>query len=216
MSAHLSMEQLLALREPGTEPGVAADRAHAESCEACRAELDRLDQRVARLKALRPLRPARDAWPAVYTRVAAERRVRVVRWSGLAGLAAAAGLALVVMTQRQAGLDDAAQLYQVATPAPAPAAAPGQNLDNMRARSAALQAVVDRFDPDARVIDGRTALMAAELEDRIASVDVQLQDMQAAGARARADRQLALWRERVGLLDALVDVHVRRASNVGL
>jgi hypothetical protein len=27
---------------------------------------------------------------------------------------------------------------------------------------------------------------------------------------------LELWRERVGLLNALVDVHVTRASNVGL
>jgi hypothetical protein len=27
---------------------------------------------------------------------------------------------------------------------------------------------------------------------------------------------LKLWRERVGLLDALVDVHVTRASNAGL
>lgn len=215
MSAHLSMEQLLALREPGTEPGVAADRVHAESCTVCRHELDRLDQRVARLKALRPLRPARDAWPAVHARVVAERRVRVVRWSGLAGLAAAAGLALVVLTRGEPAPDDAAELHQVAAAVPA-APAPAQSLDKMRAQSAALQAVVDRFDPDARVIDGRTALMAAQLEDRIASVDVQLQDMQAADARARADRQLALWRERVGLLDALVDVHVRRASNVGL
>jgi hypothetical protein len=27
---------------------------------------------------------------------------------------------------------------------------------------------------------------------------------------------LRLWRERVGLLDALMDVHVTRASNAGL
>jgi hypothetical protein len=33
---------------------------------------------------------------------------------------------------------------------------------------------------------------------------------------SRETRQLQLWRERVGLLDALVDVHVTRASNVGL
>jgi hypothetical protein len=35
--------------------------------------------------------------------------------------------------------------------------------------------------------------------------------------RQPGDNQLLkLWRERVGLLDALVDVHVTRASNVGL
>ena len=32
----------------------------------------------------------------------------------------------------------------------------------------------------------------------------------------RDDQLLKLWRERVGLLDALVDVHVTSASNVGL
>jgi hypothetical protein len=34
--------------------------------------------------------------------------------------------------------------------------------------------------------------------------------------QARDPELLRLWRERVGLLDALVDVHVTRASNVGL
>jgi hypothetical protein len=33
---------------------------------------------------------------------------------------------------------------------------------------------------------------------------------------AREHEVLQLWRQRVGLLDALVDVHVTRASNVGL
>jgi len=32
----------------------------------------------------------------------------------------------------------------------------------------------------------------------------------------RQSQELNLWRERVGLLDALVDVHITRASNVGL
>ena len=36
------------------------------------------------------------------------------------------------------------------------------------------------------------------------------------GRQARDTQLLQLWRERVGLLDALVDVHVTRASNVGL
>jgi hypothetical protein len=36
------------------------------------------------------------------------------------------------------------------------------------------------------------------------------------GRQSRDAQLLRLWRERVGLLDALVDVHVTRASNVGL
>ena len=57
--SHLSMETLVALREPGTEPGEAAAREHLEGCPLCRAEFDRLHQRVARLKALPALRPSR-------------------------------------------------------------------------------------------------------------------------------------------------------------
>jgi hypothetical protein len=34
--------------------------------------------------------------------------------------------------------------------------------------------------------------------------------------QTRDQQLLKLWRERVGLLDALVDVHVTHASNVGL
>ena len=34
--------------------------------------------------------------------------------------------------------------------------------------------------------------------------------------QARESQVLRLWRERVGLLDALMDVHVTRASNAGL
>ena len=62
---HLSMEQLVSLRGPGTEPGTAEARRHVETCELCRDELDRLHQRVARLKALPSLQPPRDTWPAI-------------------------------------------------------------------------------------------------------------------------------------------------------
>jgi hypothetical protein len=66
------------------------------------------------------------------------------------------------------------------------------------------------------VLDGRTAGIAQELEDRIATVDRELEMADLLEQRARDEQVLKLWRERVGLLDALVDVHVTRASNVGL
>jgi hypothetical protein len=59
--------------------------------------------------------------------------------------------------------------------------------------------------------------MAQELEDRIARVDRELEATELLpGEQAPDDQLLKLWRERVGLLDALVDVHVTRASNAGL
>jgi hypothetical protein len=66
------------------------------------------------------------------------------------------------------------------------------------------------------VVDGQTAGIAQELEDRIARVDRELEMAELMEQQARDLELLRLWRERNGLLDALVDVHVTRASNVGL
>ena len=198
---HLSMDTLVALRNPGTEPGEAAAREHLEACPLCRAELERLHQRVARLKALPSLRPSRERWPAVLGRVRAERRRRRFRVGGLAGLAAAASVALAagVSSLRPAAAHlDPAQIQQAMV------------------RSQELESALDRIDPESRVTDGRTAGIAQELEDRIARVDRELEMAELMEQQARDAELLRLWRERVGLLDALVDVHVTRASNVGL
>jgi DNA repair exonuclease SbcCD ATPase subunit len=197
---HLSMETLLNLREPGTEPGTAAARDHVNQCPHCQAELDRLHQRVARLKALPPLRPSRDRWPETAARFRAERLSRRRRVVGLTGLAAAASVALAVTVGRLAPPNEAtaAQINQVME------------------RSQALESALSAYNPEARVLDGRTARMAQELEDRIAVVDRELEVAELSEQQARDQELLKLWRERVGLLDALVDVHVTRASNAGL
>jgi hypothetical protein len=200
---HLSMEQLLQLQGPATDPGIGDARAHLASCESCRAELDRLHQRVARLKALPALRPARDAWPAIHHRVAVERHHRKTRWMGIAGLAMAASVILAVILTDVSYVDDLAASTSVA-------------IDSAKAQSRELENAIFQFDPESRVIDGRTARLAADLEDQIAELDRELQEMQASQDLAREHEVLRLWRQRVGLLDALVDVHVTRASNVGL
>jgi len=199
--SHLSMEALLSLREPGLEPGAAAAREHLNGCPACQAELDRLHQRVARLKALPTLRPSRDRWPETAARHRAERRRRQGRIAALSGLAAAAGLAGVVslgrMSQPQGQL-------------------PSQELFQTMERSQALESALSEYNPDARVLDGRTAGMAQELEDRIARVDRELEATELLPDQPPEDQLLQLWRERVGLLDALVDVHLTRAGDAGL
>jgi hypothetical protein len=197
---HLSMDALVSLREAGLEPGDAGARAHLQDCPACRAELERLHQRVARLKALPALRPSRDRWPQVAARVRAERRERRMRIGGLIGLAAAASIALAV---------------SLGTPSSSPQVSNQQILQTME-RSRALESALSQYDPDGRVLDGRTAGIAEELEDRIAQVDHQLEMADLQERQSSNDQLLKLWRERVGLLDALVDVHVTRASNVGL
>ncbi len=198
---HLTFEQLVALREPGAEPGTQAARDHLEACEACRSEFDRLHQRIARLKALPSLRPTGDRWPQVRARFQAEQRARRLRRFGLVGLVAAASVALAVGTT---------VLFEPRPPATA------AELSETMARSRALEAAIDQYHPETRVLDGRTARIAQELEDRIAAVDRQLEMADLMDSVRRQSQELNLWRERVGLLDALVDVHITRASNVGL
>jgi hypothetical protein len=202
---HLTMEQLLQLRGAPSDPGAGDARAHLDSCEVCRLELDRLHQRVARLKALPSLRPARDAWPTVRNRLVAEKQKRQTRWMGIAGLAMAASVILAVIV---ADVSDVG-VAQAAT---------SELIDSAMAQSQELEGIILEIDPDSRVIDGRMARITAELEDRIAALDRELQQVQLAeGQRMTHEQQLLrLWRQRVGLLDALVDIHVTRASNVGL
>jgi hypothetical protein len=199
-TTHLSIESLLSLREAGREPGDASARAHLDGCPACRAEFDRLHQRVARLKALPALRPSRDRWPETAARLRSERRVRRERMAGLIGLAAAASIAVAALVG----------------PRTTPLAAGQTEIQAAMSRSQALERALTELHPDERMMDGRTAGIAQELEDRIARVDRELEVADLLQQQLRDQQVLKLWRERAGLLDALVDVHVTRASNVGL
>ena len=192
---HCTMEDLLAL-----EAGAASlwARRHLDECAACRAELEALYQRVAQLKALPVRRPARDRWPAVRDAVLAERRLRRGRW-GLSGLAAAAALAgLLVFRPFWSKPIDAAELARV------------------KQQSATLEQQLQRYDPDARVTSGRSAALAAVLEDSIAVIDGELAQLGPIRAQARPADLVTLWQQRVDLMEQLVSVHVTRAAYVGL
>jgi hypothetical protein len=194
------MDSLISLRQPGSEPGDAAAREHLNQCAHCQAELQRLHQRVARLKALPTLRPSRDRWPETKARFRADRRRRRTRVVGLTGLALAASVALAIT------------VGEIARPADPTA----EQLTQAMNRSQVLESALSEYNPAGRVLDGRTARIAGELEDRIARVDRELEVTELLRQQATDGDLLKLWRERVGLLDALVDVHVTRASNAGL
>jgi hypothetical protein len=197
---HLTLETMVALQEPGTEPGDAAAREHLGFCPECQGELERLHQRMARLKALPALRPPRDQWPRVAARLHAEQRRRRSRIGGLAGLAIAASVALALVISGPTGESGGAS----------------SQIEQAMESSQALESALSQYNPEGRVLDGRTAGIAQGLEDRIARVDRELELAELLERQTREEQLLKLWRERVGLLDALVDVHVTRASNVGL
>ena len=146
---HLTMEQLLAVREPGLEPGVAGWRDHASACDLCRAELDRLDQRVARLRAL----PAPPAVPQPLRRDPGRRSRRAGGGSAgwllsAGGLAVAASLALAVVLTRGPS-----------RPKIRPRSRWRSSRSSIRSSrsSRSLEGTIQAYNPDQRVTDGRTA-----------------------------------------------------------
>ena len=192
---HCTMDDLVALR---ANEASAWARRHVGDCPACRAELDALYQRVAGLKALPSLAPARDRWPAIRDAARVMERGRRRRW-GAAGLAAAAVVAALIVFRpfwsRQA---DAAELARV------------------KQESASLEAALQSYDPDDRVMSGRSAALVADLQDHIAVVDGELARLGTPEAQVRPDELVKLWQERVNLMQQLVTVHVTRTSYVGL
>src|SRR5216117_531319 len=188
---HCTMDDVLAL---AAGEGSVWARQHVAGCAACRADLEALYQRVARLKAL----PARRRWPAVRDAVLAERRRRRERW-GVSGLAAAAALAgLLVFRPFWTKPVDAAELARV------------------KQQSATLEQQLGRYDPDGRVTSGRSAALAAALEDRIAVIDGELAQLGPVPAQAHSADLVNLWQQRVDLMEQLVSVRVTRAAYVGL
>ena len=194
---HCTIDDLLAFKE---NEASAWARQHLETCPACRAELDALYQRIAALKALPVRRPSRDRWPAVRDTLRAEERRRRGRW-GAWSVAAAAGIALLLLVRPStgpAGRGDAAELQRV------------------KQQSATLEAELERYDPDRRVTSGRTAALAAALEDRIAVIDGELAQVGTPEAPVRGAELVKLWQERVDAMQQLMTVHVTRAAYVGL
>jgi len=87
-------------------------------------------------------------------------------------------------------------------------------LSQAMAESAAMEQVFRSLQPDERALTGKTAGVVVDLEDRLAQVDAALNDP--AAQRADPGRVAELWKQRAGLLSALVDVHETRATYAGL
>ena len=197
MRKHCTMTELLAVRDG---EGSAWARAHLEDCPFCRQEMDLLYRRVAALRALSAHRPPRDRWAAIKAGVARERRLTVVRRSAFGALAAAAAIAVLLGVRG------------IAVVGPTPAA--GQTeLETLMAQSRELETTLQSYGPEGRVLNARAAGIIADLEDRIALVDAGISQMTTRGGSR--DDLISLWRDRVDLMDALVNAHVTRASYVG-
>ena len=201
MTTHLTMAELLALRDDDrSEPGMSEALRHFAVCAHCQSELERLHQRTARMRALPMLSPSTDEFPAVHQRITVAHRRRS-RAGATLGLAAAATLVFAVVTR------------DIVHP---PQLDAQQALQAEMSKSQQLEQELHAWNPDKRVIDGRTAVVVIQLENRIADVDNQINAAARLEAKVRLERELSLWQQRVGLMNALVGVHLTKVSNVGL
>jgi hypothetical protein len=85
-------------------------------------------------------------------------------------------------------------------------------LSDLMALSRDLEAALQRYGTEGRVLSARTAGIIADLETGIAAVDAGITD---ARGRGTQNDLVDLWRSRVDLMDALVNAHVTRAAYVG-
>jgi predicted anti-sigma-YlaC factor YlaD len=188
------MEDLTLLKDG---EGTAWARKHLAECGDCRHEFDALHQRVARLRALPTLNPPRDRWPMIREKLVAERRksrMVKVRWGSLALAASLAGMVMVqgvrnVQTQ----------------------SSEKQDLQALVTQSQQLQETLRSYDQANRVMSGATAGAVADLEDRIAAIDEELDH-----PGMPRDNLVGLWRQRVQLMQGLVNVHAARATYSGM
>ncbi len=195
MLRHCTIEELLELRDG---EGSASARTHLSSCEECRVEFERLHQRVAALRSLPSFTAPRDRWPIVRETLAATRRHQRAARVGWSVLAAAAALVLLIGVRSITGSG--------------PETLAAQEVESLVQESQELEDVLQEYYRQGRVVNAATAAAIADLEDRIAVIDLGIERAQAASVPS--DDMADLWRERVALMDQLVTTHVRPVTYV--
>jgi len=210
---HASLEQLIALRDD--EPVTLEVQQHVRGCGDCAHALNRLASFKDTLAALPDALPPADAWARVVAGLeqggGSARRARWLPSAGL-GLVASVVAALLLMNARLTApvVPDSGSAV---TPA---AAAPAANLPQLMAQSQYLErAVLDLNDSgDRRVVSAGTASAVAELEDRIAFLDYEINQT---STQPHSDSDLTrLWRQRVDLLQSLAAVRYAQVSDSGI
>jgi len=193
---HPSLEDLLSLRDGDSPPRDLVE--HVGACAPCTQRLGALCLARARLRALPRVAPTRDPWSAIAPQPASVRPR--LAWAG-AGLAAAASLALFLLASPQSA--ERAAVRGTAVQAPAP---------DLRE----LQAVSQRLGQLERSVPRRRAIVSAReesaleaLELAIATVDGQIAGIDPAAPEPAVED---LWRQRVELMDALVQVRFAQGA----
>ena len=203
---HANIEQLLKLRDG--EPVPDEIRRHVAACRQCGDEVDRLDLLGQQLRKLPALEPRQTLWEGVAARVIDPPRPRFP-WGQWAAVAASCVLAVGLVMRDpgsgpvEEGPGDSPPFAEIVPSAPA--SIPG--VDYV-AQSRQLEATLRALPAAPRVTRASTAGTIADLEDRIAMIDLKL-----SYPGLSADGRRALWEQRVRLMRTLVRVRYAQARD---
>lgn len=184
---HLTTEDLLALRDGEDTPG---HRRHLLQCPECARRSESMTELRSKLRGLPALEPRVGGWERILAAHRRQQRARrVLVW--------AAGAAALLVMAVTAGL---ILRPEATTPSRFPDAGFNDIADLMNA-SRELEMVLRSPSLRSPVLRPAEAARIVALEDQLALIDTQLVAVQAGPSRERA---LALWSDRVELLDDLV------------
>ena len=212
---HPAIGELLELMDG---EGGAEAREHSANCDLCRREIARISKLREELRALPPDRPERGVWPLIASKAAARDKRRRFGWLAAAALIAAACVLGVVFHLLRAG----------SAKQPAPAAAPSAQkasaqkaqaaggaepeLSALIAQSQKLEKIVKKYEEKSPALSGRMAGAVANIQERIALIDLQIG--LADDSNTPKERLLQLWKYRVQLLTSLAELHESRGAYV--
>ena len=159
--------------------------------------------------------PPRMLWERIREQAEAEGLVKKRRdfrnWYAGAGLAAAVVMAIMMIPQPPPVVPTDNDGSYV-TPDARLAQDPTSGLQRLMIRSAQLEQNL-RALPETSVVRAGTAATIIELEDRIAAIDYQLSDPDAGLTPAETE---IFWRERVRLMESLVQLRYAQAQRTGM
>ncbi len=157
--------------------------------------------------------PPRALWERIREQAEAEGLLKKRRdyrsWYAGAGLAAAVVMAVVFIPRPP----EPQQEVFDPTPDPVIATAPDNRLQSLMIRSAQLEQNLRALPDEPSVVRAGTAATIIELEDRIAAIDYQLSDPDAGLTPEETE---IFWRERVRLMESLVQLRFAQAQRTGM
>jgi anti-sigma factor RsiW len=202
---HASTEQLLSLRD-GDAPAPAV-QAHLQGCQHCTRELERLTRVQDQLNKLPPIQPRQGLWQAVAVASLEQRSRPGFPWLSAIGIAASFILGLALIQRLSPGMsapgaqEPVVELAQISEVVPA---VEPVGVDALQKRSRQLESLRRAMPRRQGVIRASTARTIVDLQDRVALVDMRLNAAMDLGLTPT--QQQALWRERVNLMQSLLQL----------